>query len=490
MTLMVASKADRAEARRLQRLAARGELRRLYRGIYTDDLERQLEAVARGELYVLCALVAPGSVVSHRSALESRPTPAGSYFLTGSYRRDIELPGITLRIVEGPGPLESDTHLPTLHGDIHISSQARALLENLTRSHGSDPAERRTLGVEGVERRVDQIMSRSAQGTIDQIRDDARAIAPQLGLEAEFERLDNTIGAMLGTRKAPLRASTALARARGRPYDADRVELFDVLLAHLHEHPLEVPPADPAADRQIQAFAESYFSNFIEGTEFELEEAFDIVIHGQPLQYREDDSHDILGTYRAILESVSAPEFPDSFERFVERLRHWNRQVIESRQARQPGEIKAESNRVGTYVLVEPGQVLGTLEKGYERIMAAPTPGARSALAMFVVAEVHPFQDGNGRTARLAMNCALSQAGLTRIIIPTVYRDDYLSALRALSLRDGRPAPLVRMLARAARFSRGVDFHSQATCFESLREANALMLPDDAKLRIPGESHR
>lgn len=38
-----------------------------------------------------------------------------------------------------------------------------------------------------------------------------------------------------------------------------------------------------------------------------------------------------------------------------------------------------------------------------------------AALAMFVIAEVHPFTDGNGRTARLAMNLFLTQAGLTRL---------------------------------------------------------------------------
>ena len=47
-------------------------------------------------------------------------------------------------------------------------------------------------------------------------------------------------------------------------------------------------------------------------------------------------------------------------------------------------------------------------------------------MVMFVVAEVHPFSDGNGRTARLAMNCMLSARALSRIIIPTVYREDYL----------------------------------------------------------------
>lgn len=31
-------------------------------------------------------------------------------------------------------------------------------------------------------------------------------------------------------------------------------------------------------------------------------------------------------------------------------------------------------------------------------------------MAMFIVAEVHPFNDGNGRTARLELNCALTEA--------------------------------------------------------------------------------
>jgi Fic family protein len=62
-------------------------------------------------------------------------------------------------------------------------------------------------------------------------------------------------------------------------------------------------------------------------------------------------------------------------------------------------------------------------------IMSATTSENRAALAAFVVAEVHPFADGNGRTSRLALNLSLTAAGLTRIIIPTVFRDDYISAL-------------------------------------------------------------
>ena len=99
--------------------------------------------------------------------------------------------------------------------------------------------------------------------------------------------------------------------------------------------------------------------------------------------------------------------------------------MIESRQAKNPGEFKTQTNRAKNTVFVTPELMVGTLEKGFEIIMSASTPADRAALAMFVVAEVHPFTDRNGRTARLAMKFFLTHAGLTRIIIPTVYRNTH-----------------------------------------------------------------
>jgi fido (protein-threonine AMPylation protein) len=134
-------------------------------------------------------------------------------------------------------------------------------------------------------------------------------------------------------------------------------------------------------------------------------------------------------------------------------------------------------------MFVMPDLVVGTLAKGYETIMSAATPANRAALAMFVVTEVHPFTDGNGRIARLAMNQFLTQAGLTRIIIPTEYRDDYISALKAMS-SNSRPNPLMRMLARAARFSRWIDMTSKAGAFSDLKRSNALGRPETDKLKF------
>jgi hypothetical protein len=108
---------------------------------------------------------------------------------------------------------------------------------------------------------------------------------------------------------------------------------------------------------------------------------------------------------------------------------------------------------------------------------------------MFVVSEVHPFVDGNGRVARIMMNAELVAAGERRMIVPTIFRSNYLSGLKALS-QNGVTQTLIRSLDFLQRYTLAVDFSTYAGAREQLEATHAFRDPQHAdaegvRLRLP-----
>lgn len=98
---------------------------------------------------------------------------------------------------------------------------------------------------------------------------------------------------------------------------------------------------------------------------------------------------------------------------------------------------------------------------------------------MFIVAEVHPFNDGNGRLARLFLNAELTAGGCGRLIVPTSLRGDYLSCLEALTV-GGNPEPFLELISRLIAFSAGLPCGAWEQSLAALEKSGALKDPPPA----------
>src|SRR6202035_2564105 len=83
--------------------------------------------------------------------------------------------------------------------------------------------------------------------------------------------------------KGELKTTDGILVSKGKPVDRDRIERFDLLAGYLRGAALRrIEDGVPAGGaRHNRAFIESYFSNYVEGTKFYIEEARDIVINNK-----------------------------------------------------------------------------------------------------------------------------------------------------------------------------------------------------------------
>jgi hypothetical protein len=457
----------------------KGRLRKLGSRLYAKNMTEAPEAIVRRNWHFLLRDYFPDALISDRTALENRPAIDGSIFIISAGTRTVGLPGITFRPRKGPPALESD--LPFL-GGIRLSSAPRAWLENMRGSRKRRAQVARTLSKEELEERLDALLRQGGETALNQLRDQAREASQQLGMTDEFRSLDELIGTFLGTREAELKTAIGQARKRGMPYDPDRLESFKQLFEQLRARAPVVRPAGGMSDsaKTNLAFFEAYFSNYIEGTEFTIEEAMEIVFKGVIPRERPADAHDILETYRIVSDSVELARRPRSFGDLISLLKGRHTTVMGMRPDKMPGQFKAKENRAGSTVFVAPDLVLGTLEKGYEIYRGIESALARAIFVMFLVSETHPFVDGNGRIARIMMNAELVAEGERKIIIPTVFRNNYISALKALS-QPGKCTPLIQVLDFAQRYTAAIQWDGFDNARSELQATNAFMDSNEAE---------
>lgn len=465
---------ERAE---LTRLKAAGLVRPIGPKLYTSVPKAEVKTLVRSSWALIVSRLFPKALISHFTALNYKLTDQGEIFLTANTQRDIALPGVTLRFIRGPAPINTDVEFLGMKA----SSFERALLENLSSARGR--MKTRAVPQETIELRLEDLLKRKGETELNQVRKRARQIASRLNMKSEFKKLDKIIGALLGSQSEKiLKSNNALARAQGVPFDPECFGRLEILFGHLRHLPFkEIKDEYKSSEHFLnKAFFEAYFSNYIEGTIFEVQEAERIVFDKVIPENRPADAHDILGTFKLISDPNEMRDLPETSDNLEKILKHRHSVLLEKRPDVKPGKYKTTTNRAGNTVFVHPDYIRGTLQKGFGLYQSLPEGLARAIYMMFLVSEIHPFNDGNGRIARIMMNAELYSKGLCSVIIPTVYRDDYLLSLRALTRRSD-PKPYVKMLSQAHEFSH-LDFSSYAKIKTDLKARNWFAEPDEARI--------
>jgi Fic family protein len=421
-------------------------------------------------------------LLSHRSAFEFQPTEEGHIFLTYSYTKKVNLPGLTLRFLSGHKPIKGDN---VISGELHVSQKARAFLENLQPSKNVSGSSKCLTRVQ-IEGKLEQVIRVNGEDELNKVRDQAREIAAELRMQKEFERLNKIISALLSTHSSKILSSPiAVARAFGFPYDPGRMKLFEDLFRELRSDEFKNRPDRNTSARSFHNFAffESYFSNYIEGTVFEVDEAKKIIETNKPLSSRNEDSHYILGTFHIISNIKEMSVTPQSPDDFLNILVSRHKILLSARPEKNPGLFKDKNNFAGNTSFVDFNLVKGTLIQCYDYYKALEHPFSKATFMMFILSEVHPFLDGNGRIARIMMNAELTYASQSKIIIPTVFRDDYLGTLRKLT-RKGDCVAYIRMMQRAHEFSENIFGDNLNEMQEYLKQCNAFSENTEARLKI------
>ena len=218
---------------------------------------------------------------------------------------------------------------------------------------------------------------------------------------------------------------------------------MDRLLAEIGRKKTELDrlrPVSHAALRQLQKYYDvelTYTSNAIEGNTLTLRETDEVIEHGITVGGKKLKDHlEAVDHYDAVLwmRELAARPTPVG----ENTVRELHRRIVARSEPEIAGVYSPHRRRIAGSPVVFPNPLkIPELmqEFGAWLEQALPTPAAAFD-AHFRLTAIHPFSDGNGRTARLLMNLMLLRGGYVPMAVRPEDRKIYLDALERASLAD------------------------------------------------------
>ena len=204
----------------------------------------------------------------------------------------------------------------------------------------------------------------------------------------------------------------------------------------------KISSAGPLAKEELKSLDDyfrvgfTYSSNALEGNTLTISETKilledGITVGGRPLK----DCYEAVGhsaAYDFMLE-LARQQNMSITEDTVKTLHRLFYKKVDADQAGHYRTIQAYIS--GTeYIAPSPEDVPQLMKHLANQIRSSRStlhPIELAAMAHKRLVDIHPFVDGNGRTARLLMNLILVNAGYGVVSIPPIWRNDYINALSA-----------------------------------------------------------
>ena len=174
----------------------------------------------------------------------------------------------------------------------------------------------------------------------------------------------------------------------------------------------------------------TYNSNAIEGNTLTLKET-KVVLEGITIGGKSMREHFEAINHKEAIDYVEAIVAND--EPFTEHvIKSIHQLILKQIDSDNAGVYRKENVLIAGAEHTPPNHILVAVQmaellKDYEQFKGHPLERAAKLHIDFV--KIHPFVDGNGRTARLLMNLDLMKAGLQPVVIKAVDRLSYYEAL-------------------------------------------------------------
>lgn len=195
----------------------------------------------------------------------------------------------------------------------------------------------------------------------------------------------------------------------------------------------QLRPLSGAALLQLQKHYDvelTYTSNAIEGNTLTLRETAEVIEHGITVGGKRLKEHlEVVDHYDAVLWMREVASQTRAIDESVVRELH--RRIVARSEPEIAGRYSPYARRIAGSSAVFPNPLkLPALMQTFGDWLAAQAATPDVAFeAHFRLTAIHPFGDGNGRTARLLMNLTLLRGGYPPIAVRPEDRARYLDAL-------------------------------------------------------------